>query len=146
MQPIKPYLLILFILLAVAWTFADEEQPELLTQTNSEALLNDPFAYQTGNLGDGGFVPTSDNNIPPGIRVLAIIEVEDAPACAALHIPELPDTVYVKEDDVIRLENRNSPSPSASSVGPLYLLVQKVSAGGVEISPRERQSEVHIFQ
>lgn len=140
------YLLILFVLLFGAPAFADEETPEFITQTNAEAVITDPFTYQRGTLGEGDYVPTSDFSIPTGIRVLAIIEVEGHPSYAALKIPALPDTVFAKGGDAIRLDHQNSTPGKTTSPVPIYLLVQKVSRNGVEISPRERPSDIHIFQ
>lgn len=112
----------------------------------------DPFTYHRPTQDEGQFVPAFGVGVPEGIEVLAIIEVRDRPAFAVLRIPGRRDSVTAKAGDVIRVERQAQPvatrtaSPATRDVQVIYLLVREVALAGVEISPVERPSEVHVFQ
>lgn len=107
--------------------------------------LIDPFAYYRLPQDADAFVPAVDANIPPGISVMAILELDADAAYAALRIPGRPDVIYVKKEDVVRVEFNGSAS-AGKTHNTIYLKIRKIDAQGVEISPVERPSEVHVFQ
>jgi hypothetical protein len=109
----------------------------------------DPFTYHRSTREHGSVVPALGIAVPDGIEVLAVIEVRDRPSYTVLRIPGRRDSVTAKSGDIIRVENARAPRPGGAIAGEtqvVYLLVGDISLTGVEISPVERPSEIHVFQ
>jgi hypothetical protein len=102
-------------------------------------------------------VPATGRQLPHGIRLLGIAVHEDGTAFAVLRLPgPEKSTVFVEKDDVIRLDENGNSATRLPGKGrkatpekhkaPLYLLVQNVSSKGVEVSPQQSPSEVHLIR
>ena len=141
------------LLLAGSLSLPLPADPPAAAEPPQPPALRNPFQLAVPEAGHG-LVPATGRQLPHGIRLLATAITEAGAAIAVLQLPGAEkDLVFVEKDDVIRIEDEASGTPpNAKAPGgtrkaaPLYLLVQNVSDKGVEVSPQQSPSEVHLIR
>ena len=128
----------------------------------------DPFSFSVSSSSEDGYLPTSRAQVPAGIRVMAILRVEDNPPLAVLEVPGRSgaEIYFVRENDVILIDHAGSaggqvgrgvaapartgaqPAPvaAAESNAHFYILVSRILYDHVEIAPRMRPEDARIIR
>ncbi len=129
--------------------------PALRAQDAEAPARRDPFAFQAPAAGSGGLVAAPPGAVPAGIRVLGILAMDGQPPMAALALPGKEHPVFVRENDVIQIDEtpaanrprRGAEDPLAREESrQLYLLITRVTASEVELAPRTRPEEIRIYR
>ena len=140
--------------LSMVWTAGAQESVSVVEDpVNVEDELFDPFSYHMEGAEGDAFIPADSEDMPKGIRVMAIMQAEGGPPHAVLRVAGLPDPFFVTENDVVRVEQENIPhrmkgqvTGKPDSSDPVYLRIHTISRNSVEISPQKRPQEIHVFQ
>jgi hypothetical protein len=138
----------------------------------AQQLAADPFQYRVPE-GSGGFVPSSGLELPPGIRVLGILVLDDGQSLAALQLPGENEPAYVRENDDLQVRGgmvrgvstvRQSairpsgakapaksparPVPPAAGAGGdvLYVKISKIAVDNVIVYPESNPTNLHVFR
>ncbi|GEM_PF-6188612 len=141
--------------------------PPVSPGPTAKQLAADPFQYRVPK-GSGGFVPAPAVELPPGIRVLGILVMEDGQSLAALQIPGESEVAYVREDDDLQIRDGTVQNASAAQQMPgkpagtqpsrpsgaaaaatgsiLYLKISKITPEAVVVYPQHSPSNVHVYR
>ena len=135
-----------------------DSKPESKTTASEPSSLDpefrgNPFAIHGPADSSEEFVPASDDRIPPGIRVVAILIVKGREPLAVLSLPGSPHFHFVTKGELIQVEDhapsgkpRGTDRQNVQGGTPVYLLVRSVTAKQVEIAPRTRPQDARILR
>ncbi len=99
------------------------------------------FSFQQNKKG-AGYIPSTTQSVPRGIKVVAIVDMGGKKGVmAALRVANDKSTFYVKQGDVIRVDKdkthaKGTKSHSADEV--VYLEVVSLNKSEVTIAPKQR--------
>lgn len=120
---------------AVAISSAEKEA------TKESKVLSNPFefSFQQNKKGTG-YIPSSSQAVPRGIKVVAIVDMGKKGIMGALRTAEGKNSFYVKKGDVIRVDkmrdSKNSKAKTSDEV--VYLEIVDLSKSEVTIAPKQR--------
>ncbi len=115
---------------------ASAEQKE---QKKKEAI-KDPFQFSfQQNNKKGGFIPSSTQSVPTGVKVVAIIDMGKKGIMAALRTGDNDTPYYVKKGDIIRVNRKvQMKDKKGTQTESVYLEVVNLTKSEVTIAPKQR--------
>ncbi len=162
------WLALMLVAATLCGVYAGEEQPapsrnpesgraEARSETDAvrAAGAKNPFAYGATE-DERGLVPADTGRLPHGIRLAAVLIPKEGEAVAVLRLPGEDTPVFVRENDLISIDPRQTTRKGHDSSaarrdndsehGPFYLLVKSITSTGVEVAPRVRPTEIHLIR
>jgi len=131
----------------------ENKSPTRSNPAGKADIAGNPFAIHRPADSSEEFVPASDDRIPHGIRVVAILVVKGREPLAVLSLPGSAHLHYVRKGELIQVDDqrpagksRIEDKQSDQRGSPVYLLVKSVDAKQVEIAPRTRPQDARILR
>lgn len=145
----------LFMILSTLCTSAQNTSDETNATPPATGIRN-PFSYSAPD-NDQGLIPVDAGRLPAGIRLAAVLIINNDDILAALRLPGETAAVFVRVNDLISVNFQNeaptkkdslrsSTAISVAERAPVYLLIKSITATGVEVAPRIRPTEVHLIR
>jgi hypothetical protein len=124
-------------------TVQQNERENVQKKTVAENVNYDsgsPFDYGAEELG--GYFPLNGEHIIPDVSIKGILTLNDGEAVAALSLKNSKRSFYVREGNVIRLQEEKS----NKKVSEIYLQVRKIKNNEVEIIQQQRPDKIIIIR
>jgi hypothetical protein len=121
---------------------------------NDRLPVANPFQYRIPPEANG-FVSAPQVTIPAGIKLLAIMVVENREPLAVLQVPGMVDVLYIEAGDIIGVETpvKNSQRTTGTSSGRLatenglvYLKIEEITSQQVVLHPQENPAGRRILR
>lgn len=123
---------------------SDQKQDQNGEKSKSSEIRGNPFQYKVSNQ-ESGFIPSSFTAIPSGIKVLAIIIVQNRKPLAVLETPGDAETLYVRPDDIIGIKHQNTKTGNNSS-DIIYIKIEEITNQQVFLYPQKNPENIQILQ